>query len=102
MPEMIADITGNHGAKRDAYSGGGANDALREVEMTGAEGDVRDNERDHDAEDRGRDAVQHLHGDQQRRIADSREQRSSKRQRGEGDHEQRAASPSLRLAADGR
>ncbi len=102
MSKMIAHVTGNHIAERRAYAGGRTDDALREVEMTGAESDVGGNEGNHDAKDRSRDAVQHLHGDQQRRIIDRRKQHSPKRQRGEGDHEQRAASPRLRLAADRR
>ena len=72
MSKMIAHVAANHIAERRAYSDCRANDALREVEMTGAEGDIGDNERDHDAEDRGRDTVQHLHGDQQHRIVDRR------------------------------
>ncbi len=70
MSIMIAHVAGNHSAERRAYAGGRTNDALREIETTGAESDVGDNEGNHDAKDRSRDAVQHLHGDQQRRIVD--------------------------------
>ncbi len=38
--------------------------------MTAAERDVGNDQWDHDGENRGRDAVEYLNGDQQVRIAD--------------------------------
>ena len=75
--ELVADIAGQHGAERRADAGRGADDALRQIEMTAAERDVGDDQRHHDAEYRRGDAVEHLHRDQQIRIV-SRSQTASR------------------------
>src|SRR6266404_897179 len=40
--EPVADIARQHGAERSADAGGGADDALREAEMTASESDIGD------------------------------------------------------------
>ena len=65
--ELVADIARQHRAERRADAGRGADDALREIEMPAAEGDVGDDQRDHHREHRRGDAVEDLHRDQQDR-----------------------------------
>ena len=67
--ELVADVTGKHGAERGADAGRGADDALRQIEMTAAERHVGDDQRHHDAEYRSGDAIEYLRRDQQIGIA---------------------------------
>ena len=63
--ELVADVTGEHGAQRSTDAGRGADDALRQIEVAASERNVGNDQRNHDAEDRRGDAVEHLHRDQQ-------------------------------------
>ena len=61
VAEGVADIARQHGAQGCADTSRGADDALREIEVAGAEGDVGHDQRDHHAEHRRGDAVEHLY-----------------------------------------
>ena len=65
--ELVAQIAGKRRADRGADPDRGADDALREIEVSGAARDVGDHQRHHHAERRRRDAVEQLHGDEQLR-----------------------------------
>ena len=72
--EVITGVTGERGAERGADPGGGAHNALAEIEMSGAAREVGDHERHHHAQHGCGQAVEKLHRDQQVRILDGREQ----------------------------
>ena len=94
LPNCVADIAGEHGAERRADAGRGADDALRQIEMAAAEGDIGDDQRHHHAEHGGGDAVEHLHRDQTIGIAHGRKQQAADRQRAERQQQQRPPAPS--------
>src|SRR5258708_2900846 len=60
VPELIADPTGEGGADRGADPAGETDDAERQVEMTGAAGDVAGDEGYEDTERRGGEPIEHL------------------------------------------
>ena len=76
-----------------------ADDALPEIEMAGAAGEIGDDERHHHAEDRRGDAVEQLHDDQQFRIRHAGKQNAADRQGGEADQQQRPPAPDLCAAS---
>src|SRR6202022_1094751 len=75
--ELVADVTGEHGAERCTDTGCCADNTLRKIEVTASESDVGDNQRYHHTEDSRGDAVEHLYRDQQIRISDGREQNAA-------------------------
>ena len=72
--EIVASVAGERRADDAPMPDRGADDALGEVETARAAGDVGDHQRHQHAEHGGRDAVEHLHGDEQIRIDRHREQ----------------------------
>src|ERR1039458_9141670 len=99
---MVADVAGERGADRGTDADKSADDALPEVEMAGAAGEIGDDEGHHDAEYSGGHPIEELHDDEQFRIRHRREENAANGQRGEADQQQRAAAPDLRSSANPR
>ena len=98
--QMVAQIPRIGRADRSANSDGGADDSLSEIEMPGAPRDIGDDERHHDGEHRGGNAVEQLSCDQQVGIRHGCEQEPAQRQCGKSRKEQRPASPYLGLPSN--
>ena len=71
---MINCVTGERGAQRGTDTDRAADDAEAEIEPPRAARDIRDHEWNGHAENRGADAIERLHDNNQIRVADENKQ----------------------------
>jgi hypothetical protein len=90
---MIHRIARNRGADRSADADGAADDTEREVEPSGAAGDVGDHERKHHTEDSCRNAIEYLHSDDEIWAVHERKKHRAGRQGRKAKQQQRPSPP---------
>src|SRR5262245_25955434 len=72
--EVVEQVPGHDGAQRRPYTDGAADDAEREAIAAGVARDVGHHQRKHDADNRRRDAVEHLNGHDREWVGDEGEE----------------------------